>query len=284
MIKLLVKLQRRNVFRVGAAYVVMAWLLAQVADLVLDNFPAPDWIMQAILLLLAIGFPVAVLLAWAFELTPEGLRREKELDEGESIPPRAGRGLNLVIIALLMLAVAFFAFDRFARVEETAPPGADRRSVAVIPFENMSRDEANDPFTIGIHDDLLTHLSRIASLKTISRTSVRSASGQVASSASSSAGSGRRDSTTRSAASNSRALSRRLRSMLAEKPATDTTAATPAARQTTKKSSRRTEPRDSRSIVRAYNDSFTASAHGGAPARREPPARRAGGSSGWRVP
>ena len=167
----LAELKRRKVFRVGVAYVVMAWLLAQVADLVLDNIAAPTWVMQVILLLLALGFPVAIVLAWAFEITPEGLKRDEGVESNESIT-RVARSLSVVGIGILVLAVGLFALDRFVWVDQPSAPVANRRSVAAIPFENMSRDEANDPFTIGIHDDLLNQISKIASIKTISRTSV----------------------------------------------------------------------------------------------------------------
>ena len=172
MIDFLAELRRRNVLRVGVAYVVMAWLLAQVADLVLDNVAAPAWVMQVILLVLALGLPVAALLAWAFEMTPEGLKRDRDVAPGESTAPRARRNLDAIIIGVLTLALAFFALDRFVWVDDRATPTGNRQSVAAIPFENMSRDDANVPFTIGIHDDLVTQLSKISSIKTISRTSV----------------------------------------------------------------------------------------------------------------
>ena len=172
MVRFFDELKRRNVFRVGAAYVVLAWLLAQAADLVLDHTAAPDWIMQVILLLLGLGFPVAVFLAWAFELTPDGLVREKDVEAGAAGRRRSGRNLDAVVFGVLALAVTTFALGRFAAVDEPAAGSADRRSVAVLPFENVSRDPANLPFTIGIHDDLLTQLSKIHAIKTISRTSM----------------------------------------------------------------------------------------------------------------
>ncbi len=163
------ELRRRSVFRVAVAYGLTAWLLAQVADLVLDAFPAPDWVMRSILLVLALGFPLALLLAWAFEITPEGIKREQDIERNA---PRRRRGLDALIIGVLAVAVALLLQDRFVWTAGDPAPGVDRRSVAAIPFENLSRDEANVPFTSGVHDDLLIQLSRIGSIKTISRRSV----------------------------------------------------------------------------------------------------------------
>ena len=109
----------------GIAYLVTAWLLLQVADLVLDNVPAPEWVMQVLLLAVAVGFPIALLVAWAFEVTPEGVKLESEIDRDQSIAPATGRKLDFVIIGVLSVAVAFFALDKFvwtdgARPSETA--------------------------------------------------------------------------------------------------------------------------------------------------------------------
>jgi TolB-like protein len=108
------ELKRRNVFRVGIAYVVTAWLILQVADIVLDNTAAPAWVMHVIMLLLALGFPLAVLFAWAFELTPEGLKKEKDVDRTQSITHQTGHKLDRTIIVVLALALGWFAWDRFA--------------------------------------------------------------------------------------------------------------------------------------------------------------------------
>jgi TolB-like protein len=162
------ELRKRNVFRVGIAYAVIAWLLAQVADLVLDAFPSPDWAMQAILLVLALGFPIALFLAWAFEVTPDGIMRDEDVDR--SRPRRPHR--DALIIGMLVLAISLFVFVRFIWFSGDPELNVERRSVAAIPFENLSGDETNLPFTRGVHDDLLTQLSKIGSIKTISRTSV----------------------------------------------------------------------------------------------------------------
>ena len=182
------ELKRRNVVRVGIAYIVVSWLLAQVVDLVLDNIESPDWVMQVIMLILAIGFPLALFFAWAFEMTPEGIKKEKEVDRTESITQHTGRKLDYVIIGVLVVALGYFAFDKFvldpredadmvaavnpAVQEQPTVQVEDRKSIAVLPFANRSDQASDEYFTEGIHDDLLTHLAKIGSMKVISRTSV----------------------------------------------------------------------------------------------------------------
>jgi len=165
------ELKQRNVFRVGIAYVVVAWLVLQLADIVLDNIEAPAWVFQTILLLLVIGFPVALVFAWAFELTPEGIKKEKDVDRSASVTTVTGRKLDFFIIAALALALVFVV------IEYVLPPTADvsenLRSIAVLPFDNRSAEEENAAFFAdGVHDELLTRLSRIGDLRVISRTSV----------------------------------------------------------------------------------------------------------------
>jgi len=109
--KLLEELKRRNVFRVGIAYGVLAWLLLQVADIVVETVAAPDWVMKTLLAAILIGFPVALLFAWAFEVTPEGIKRESEVDRSQSITTHTARRLDLTIIAVLVLALGYFAVD-----------------------------------------------------------------------------------------------------------------------------------------------------------------------------
>ncbi len=169
------ELKRRNVVRVAAAYAVVGWLVVEVSSVVLPTFNAPEWVLQLLIFLVMLGFPVALLFSWAFELTPEGLKREQDVDRSQPSPEKTGRRLDFITIALLAVAIAFFALDRFVWVDDQTPSegaAADKKSIAVLPFENMSLDASNEPFAIGIHDDLLAHLSKIGSLKTISRTSV----------------------------------------------------------------------------------------------------------------
>ena len=187
------ELKRRNVFRVGFAYAVVAWLVMQFADVVLNNITAPGWVFQVIMLVLAIGFPVVLIFAWAFEMTPEGLKKEKDIDRSESIAPQTGRKLDRTIIVFLVLALAYFAYDKFSDKTPQSKPAETARavsesatetdsgsaarsqsdkSVAVLPFAFRSSNEEDQFFAEGMHDDLLTQLAKIGSLKVISRTSV----------------------------------------------------------------------------------------------------------------
>ncbi len=187
------ELKRRNVVRVGIAYAVGAWVLLQIFDVVGEILDLPDWGGKLILVIIVIGFLVTLFLAWAFELTPEGVKRESEVDRSQSITPQTGKKLNNAILVMMAVAIAYLLFDKFylshqlakigpetaqstaAQPVEPSPPTAaaiDRQSIAVLPFDNRSRLEEDEFFVEGIHDDLLTNLARIGSLKVISRTSV----------------------------------------------------------------------------------------------------------------
>lgn len=171
---------RRNVIRVGMAYLVAGWMVLQIADVLIGFLDLPGWSGKLLVITLAVGFPLALVFAWAFELTPEGLKTEAEAQASGLSRGVVAKKLNVITIALVVIALAVFGADRYwlsarpgaephAASREAAPLEA---SVAVLPFDNISRDEANDPFTIGIHDDLITQISKISSLRTISRTSV----------------------------------------------------------------------------------------------------------------
>jgi len=184
------ELKRRNVFRVGIAYLVVAWLVLQVADVVINNVGAPGWVFQIIMLMLGIGFPIVLIFAWAFEMTPDGIKKEKDIDRSQSITSKTGRKLDFTIIGIMALALIYFVWE--SRFQETtaipAEAGANNvsaetpdtheieiasdNSIAVLPFANRSRDEDDAFFSDGIHDDLLTQLAKIGDLKVISRTSV----------------------------------------------------------------------------------------------------------------
>ena len=167
------ELRRRNVFRVGIAYFVAAWLLMQVADVLVPVLGLPDWTSRLIFLLLAVGFIPALIIAWAFELTPEGIKLERDVERSSSIRDATGRKLDFAIIALLTGAVLYLVVDNYILDEPAVDPAQSGRSIAVLPFENRSKVEEDSFFADGIQDDLLTLLSRIHSLdKVISRTSV----------------------------------------------------------------------------------------------------------------
>ena len=113
------ELKRRNVIRVGIAYAIAAWFLLQLSDLVLENIAAPDWVMQVIMLMLAIGFPLVVIFAWAFEMTPEGIKKEKDVDRSQSITSTTGRKLDRIIIGVLTVVVAYLLVDKLVLQDET---------------------------------------------------------------------------------------------------------------------------------------------------------------------
>jgi hypothetical protein len=174
------ELKRRKVYRVAAAYAIVAWLLIQAASILFPTFEAPTWVMKVFVTAVILGFPVALILAWAFEMTPAGIRREEEVAPQESKAPRAGRKWTAVIVLAAVLAAGLLAFQ-FARTrksatselpKQTASTAASTdKSVAVLPFENLSSDKENAFFAQGIQDEIITTLSRISGLRVISRTS-----------------------------------------------------------------------------------------------------------------
>jgi TolB-like protein/Flp pilus assembly protein TadD len=189
------ELKRRNVFRVGIAYAVASWVLLQLVDLVFEYITAPDWIMQVFMLALVIGLPLVLILAWVFELTPEGIKLESAIDPSQSVAPQTGRKLDRVIIIVLALAVTFLLADRFRTGSDSEPVVSDKeltavssaeevslpdvvstaqkdKSIAVLPLVNRSIQPEDAFFAEGLHDELLTQLSRISALRVISRTSV----------------------------------------------------------------------------------------------------------------
>ena len=175
------ELKRRNVFRVGAAYAVAAWVLLQMFDVIGEILELPLWGGKLILLALVIGFFLVLILAWFYELTPEGVKRDFEVDRSQSITPRTGQKLNRITIALLGLAVAVLLADRFIpgeRPDEAVPSARQAataastdKSIAVLPFVNMSADPENEYFSDGIAEEILNVLARIPELKVAARTS-----------------------------------------------------------------------------------------------------------------
>jgi TolB-like protein/Flp pilus assembly protein TadD len=173
------ELKRRKVYRVAVAYAIVAWLLIQAASILFPTFEAPPWVMKVFVTAVILGFPVALILAWAFELTPEGIRRAEEAAPRESKAPKAGRKWTAIVVAAAVLAAALLAFQ-FARTrssataqlpKQTTPAASMDKSVAVLPFENLSSDKENAFFAQGIQDEIITTLSRISGLRVISRTS-----------------------------------------------------------------------------------------------------------------
>jgi len=191
------ELKRRNVFKVGIAYTVMAWLVMQVADVILNNIEAPNWVFHVVLLLLGVGFLLTMFFAWAFEITPEGIKREHEVDRSQSITPQTGKKLNNLILVVMAVAITYFAYDKFilsanreaALVEATTQALAEQaaideaavqsdNSIAVLPFVNMSSDEEQEYFSDGLSEELLNLLVKIPELRVTSRSSAFSYKGK----------------------------------------------------------------------------------------------------------
>ncbi len=174
------ELKRRNVYKVAVAYAVVAWLLIQIATQVFPFFDIPTWAVRLVIVMLIFGFPVALVLAWAFEITPEGIKREADVAAGQSVTHRTGRKLVAITAVLAVIAVGLFVFQFLrkaapaaARQSEAAAAPIPAKSIAVLPFENLSEDKANAYFAEGIQDEILTRLAKIADLKVISRTSTQ---------------------------------------------------------------------------------------------------------------
>jgi TolB-like protein/Tfp pilus assembly protein PilF len=170
--KFFAELQRRNVYRVAVAYGVVSWLLIQVTTQIFPVFEIPNWGARLVILALALGFPVALVLAWAYEITPEGIKHTEDVTPGKSTVRRTGRALDFVIIGVLLAVIGVMVFRHF-RTDMPVETGVPEKSVAVLPFENRSEEKANAYFTESIQDEILTRLSKIAGLKVISRTSTQ---------------------------------------------------------------------------------------------------------------
>jgi TolB-like protein len=189
------ELKRRNVVRVGIAYIIASWLLLQLTEVLIELLDLPDVAGRFIVLLLIIGFIPALIFAWAFEMTPDGIKREKDVDRSQSITQKTGRKLDFTIIGILVIGIAYLLADKFLLEDSTEPyaenvsaetnvatsppvtqesksSAAIPNSIAVLPFANRSNEKDDTFFSDGIHDDLLTQLAKIRDLKVISRTSV----------------------------------------------------------------------------------------------------------------
>ena len=174
------ELKRRNVYRVAVAYAVVAWLLIQAASILFPTFEAPAWVMKVFVTIIILGFPVALIFSWAFEITPEGIKRESEVAPDQSITPHTGRKIVGITLVLAVIAAGLMIFHFLRPTSATKPtnePSASEpiseKSVAVLPFENLSDEKSNAYFAEGIQDEILTRLSKIAALKVISRSSTQ---------------------------------------------------------------------------------------------------------------
>jgi adenylate cyclase len=171
------ELKRRNVYKVAVAYAVVSWLLLQAASIFLPAFDAPPWVMNIFIIVIIFGFPVALIFSWAFEITPEGIKLESEIEPNKSIARRTGRKIVAVTIALAVVAASLFVYQVVRSKSEasgspiTAPIA--NKSIAVLPFDSLSRDPDNAYFCEGVQDEILTRLAKVADLKVISRTSTQ---------------------------------------------------------------------------------------------------------------
>src|SRR5262245_46400269 len=165
------ELKRRNVYKVAAAYAVVGWLLVQVATQVFPFLEIPNWTIRLVILLTALGFPIALLIAWAFELTPGGVKRTEDADAAGQ-RSRGGIWIAVVVVGAA-LSITLFFLGRYTAPKGTRSSGSLAKSIAVLPFENLSRDPDNAYFADGVQEEILTRLAKIADLKVISRTSTQ---------------------------------------------------------------------------------------------------------------
>jgi len=167
------ELKRRNVYKVAVAYVVGGWALAQGLAQVLPVFSVPNWVIQLLVLLIILGLPVALGLAWAFELTPEGLKRTEEVDEAAAAAHKKRAWIYVVIVGAVVSIGLFFLGRYSAAPTQNAAVDTSVKSVAVLPFENLSDDKQNTYFADGVQDQILTNLAKVSDLRVISHTTVR---------------------------------------------------------------------------------------------------------------
>jgi len=172
------ELKRRNVYKVAVAYAVVAWLLIQAASIFFPAFDAPPWVMKIFIIVIIFGFPVALIFSWAFEITPEGIKLESEIASNKSITRRTGRKIVAVTIALAVVAAGLFVYQLVRSKSAVTPRQSEaatvsNKSIAVLPFDNLSRDPDNAYFCEGVQDEILTRLAKVADLKVISRTSTQ---------------------------------------------------------------------------------------------------------------
>src|SRR3984893_15472021 len=173
------ELKRRNVYKVAITYAVVSWLLVQAASILLPTFEAPTWVMKALVVFLALGFVISVMISWAFEATPEGLKRTEDVppDAAAKLPTWSRRKFVSFVIVVALLAAGLLALNLFrskpnARSTSAPATSIPEKSIAVLPFESLSDDKSNAYFADGVQDEILTDLAKLADLKVISRTSV----------------------------------------------------------------------------------------------------------------
>src|SRR4051812_25407813 len=169
------ELKRRNVYKVAVAYAIVGWLVIQIATQVFPFLEIPNWIVRLVIALVAIGFPIALVIAWAFELTPQGLKRTEDADGAGDRPTRSQAWIYVAAIGAAVSVGLFFMGRYTAPHDNGRPigPSLPEKSIAVLPFDNLSRDPDNAYFAEGVQDEILTRLAKVADLKVISRTSTQ---------------------------------------------------------------------------------------------------------------
>lgn len=168
--KFFAELQRRNVYKVGIAYGVVSWLLIQIATQIFPVFEIPNWATRLVVFLLLLGFPVALILAWAYELTPEGLQRTDEIDPGKLMARRTGRTLNFVIIGVLLAVIAVIGFQYFRPAMRALSGNVPKKSIAILPFIDLSETRDQDYFSDGITEQIINSLAHVHGLLVVAHT------------------------------------------------------------------------------------------------------------------
>src|SRR5437870_5909814 len=169
------ELKRRNVYKVAVAYAVVGWLIAQITTQIFPFLVIPNWIVRLVIVLIAIGFPIALVIAWAFEATPEGIKRTEDVDlNAQKRAPKKHAWIYVVVIGAV-ISIGLFFVGRYSVRNTAGAAGAElsAKSIAVLPFDNLSRDPDNAYFAEGVQDEILTRLAKVADLKVISRTSTQ---------------------------------------------------------------------------------------------------------------
>ncbi len=180
------ELKRRNVYKVAVAYAVVAWLVVQAGSILFPTYDAPAWVMKVFIAIVTLGFPIALVIAWAFEMTPEGMKRTEDVGRDEKLPQWSRRNFVALIVTVALIAAGLLAFQLFrfggtrsvassiaAKSKDATERVPPEKSIAVLPFDNLSEDKANAFFASGIQDEILTRLAKINSLQVISRTSTQ---------------------------------------------------------------------------------------------------------------
>src|SRR5947209_4084951 len=181
------ELKRRNVYKVAVAYLVVAWLLIQAASIFLPAFDAPPWVMKICIIVLIFGFPIALIFSWAFEITPEGIKLESEIEPNKSMARRTGRKIVAVTIALAVVAAGLFVYQVVRsrstvapRQSEAATGSIPQKSIAVLPFVDLSQAHDQEYFCDGISEEILDALAKVEGLRVVARTSSFSFKGKNA--------------------------------------------------------------------------------------------------------